>query len=493
MSPLSRSTGRIVSGSLIVGVGCTFVLPAAAQPAPALPSADHARVIQLEAELSTMQARQDELASTLKTMISKYAANPAPGVAFSVLGVPIRLYANVNLRYDYSVNSDLTDTLSDNIQANGLRMRVRLGVDLGAEGVLIGGVRFSTGENPNPTVPFLALGDAFRPASFGLDQAWFTVRPFAERERLQITLGRMKNPFWRGTTGTFRSELVWDDDVNPAGGAITAQFYKSSSIKVENTVAYYQVQELLDQRFAGLAGVTSGFGDQLRFLSKYVDGAVAIYSWRNLNAGLSVPAAAPKEGFVSPQLAAPAVLLGPGLQQTNSKVNFGPGGAIGFLDSSYHILNPTLQLHLPIKNDTAGDPDVFVLVDYAHNFLRKHPVDVQGNVPTGPGAADLHNAKSYTDGVGATLGARLGDQTYARSFHPLNVWVTYRKVETDATLATFADSDLGAGTGYSGFELGTSYRIVKFLQAQVSYFDFRGYPHEENHVQRLFLDLMGDF
>jgi hypothetical protein len=75
----------------------------------------------------------------------------------------------------------------------------------------------------------------------------------------------------------------------------------------------------------------------------------------------------------------------------------------------------------------------------------------------------------------------------------MNVWVTYRYVQSDAALATFTDSDLGAGTGYQGFALGANYRIFKNLMASTQYFDFMGYPLMENHVQRMFLDLMGDF
>ena len=96
-------------------------------------------------------------------------------------------------------------------------------------------------------------------------------------------------------------------------------------------------------------------------------------------------------------------------------------------------------------------------------------------------------------GFGVTVGTRLGDKAYKSSFHPMNVWVTYRYVQNDAVLSTFADSDLGAGSGYHGVAFGTNYRIFPNLMAIVQYFDFMGYPLMENHVQRLFFDLMGDF
>jgi hypothetical protein len=95
------------------------------------------------------------------------------------------------------------------------------------------------------------------------------------------------------------------------------------------------------------------------------------------------------------------------------------------------------------------------------------------------------------DGIRATVGARLG--SYKNNFHPLNVWVTYGYVQADATLATFADSDLGAGTGYNGVEAGINYRFYKNFMAQVSYFNFVGYPLNDQTINRLFLDVVGDF
>lgn len=469
-----------------------------------------AKEAELDRQQASLAAQQAQLKADAEAAKKSRAEEP-PGIALSLLGVPVRLFGNATLRYDYSVNSNLTESLTNGIQANWLLARIRFGAEFGDKGPVIGGFRLSSGETPNPTVPFVVLSDAFRPGAFGVDQAWATVRPFADRDRLQLTFGRMKNPFWRGSVGTVRTQLMWDDDVNPAGAALTAQFYKSpmgsAPFKIENTIGYMQITSLLDQSFVGLTGVVSGLGEQLRFLSKYVDGAVSYYEWINLNTGLSVPTAQPALGFVSAQTPTSAFLLSPGLQQTNSVVNYGPGGgaATGFLDPTYKTLNPTLQVHVPMKNEMAGDPDAYVLLDYAHNFLPNHVATAQGNLatpspatcasctPVQTSSTGPKSAPHYDDGFGVTLGTRLGDKTYKRAFHPMNIWVTYRYVQNDALLATFADSDLGAGTGYRGFALGTNYRIFENLAASVQYFDFMGYPLMENHVQRLFLDMMGDF
>jgi len=470
-----------------------------------------AKQAELDRQLTQVAAQQAVSDEAAAAVAKAKAAEPPPGVAVSLLGVPVRIFGNLTLRYDYSVNSNLTDTLSNSIQSNWLLTRIRFGAEFGDTGPVTGGIRISSGETPNPTVPFVTLSNAFRPAAFGVDQAWATARPLDDRDRLQLVIGRMKNPFWRGSVGTVRTQMIWDDDVNPAGAALTGQIYKSTTgpfpFTIEDTAAYMQIQSLLDTRFVGLTGTVGGYGDQLRFLSKYVDAAIAYYEWFNLNTGLSVPTSQAALGYVSTQTPTSAFLLLSGLQQTNTVVNYGAanGAATGFLDPTYKILNPTAQVHVPFKNAALGDPDAYVLLDYAHNFLPNHVLTAQGNLVS-PNAATCvsctavqtsgtgtRNATQYDNGVGVTLGARLGDKTYQRSLHPLNVWATYRYVQSDATLSTFADSDLGAGTGYQGFGLGTNYRIFKNLMASLQYFDFMGYPLMENHVQRLFIDLMGDF
>ena len=458
--------------------------------------------------LAAQQATRDEVAAAA---LKARESEPAPGVALSLGGVPVRIFGNLTLRYDYSTNSNLTDSLTNGIQANWLLTRIRFGAEFGDTGPVTGGIRVSSGESPNPTVPFVTLSNAFRPAAFGVDQAWAAVRPFHDRDRLQLVIGRMKNPFWRGSIGTVRTQMLWDDDVNPAGAALTGQIYKSTAgaypFVIEDTVAYMQIQSLLDDRFVGLTGVVSGVGDQLRFLSKYVDAAVTYYEWWNLNTGLSVPTSEAALGYVSAQHATPAFLLLPGLQATNTQVDFGPAGgrSAAFLDPTYKILNPTAQVHVPFKDGTLGDPDAYVIVDYAHNFLPNHVLTAQGNLqtpnpatctsctPVQTGTSQPRDATQLNNGVGLTLGTRVGDKTYKRWLHPANLWVTYRYVQSDAALATFADSDLGAGTGYYGVALGANYRIFRNLMASAQYFDFKGYPLMENRVQRMFLDLMGDF
>lgn len=402
------------------------------------------------------------------------APKPVPG-ATTVLGLPLRFSGALTLRYDYWHVSDLTDTLTKNTINNGLRQRIRFGVELAdpKTSMVIGGIRLSSGEVQNPGVPFIALGDTFRASSFNFDQAWIAIRPLDDRSRVSLILGRMPNQTWRGTAGTLRTEMIWDDDINPAGAALKVKILDLPGVQnlsIENLVAYYQVQETQDLRFVGLTGRTGLFEEQLKVASHFVTGAIAFYDWENLNNGLSSPGI--DVGAVSVQQPTNALLLAPGLSNGNSRYAYGPAAAMGLANDSFRILNPTLQVHVPFTSVKLGMPDAYVLGDYAYNF-------------------NAHSNHRF--GAGITLGARLGDYEPSSVLNPLNAWVTYRHVKSDATVAAFADSDLGNGTDYKGVEAGVSYRVIKHLMPAISYFDYYGFPLMTNHAQRLFLDVTGEF
>ena len=404
-------------------------------------------------------------------------APATPEGTMNPMGVPITFSASLLLRYDYWHNSDLTDQLIKDYAANSMRARVRFGVEFGDKknDLITATLRLSSGENPNPTIPVVPIGNAFRESSFGISHAFISVRPLNDRTRLSINFGRMVNPVWRGTPGTIRTEMIWDDDVNPAGisaKAVIIQLGKEAlDFKLENVAGYFQVNETIDTRFQGLTGNTSLIMDQIKASIKYATAAVAFYDWENINAGLSSPAVFYPDGR-SQQAPTDAFLLRPGLNNGNDRFAYGPQTALGYNKNAFRIINPTAQVHIPIESTKLGNPEVFFLFDYAYNFSAR---------------------KNSRAGAGGTLGARLGDYTEASALNPLNVWGTYRYVSSDTTLAAFADSDLGNGTGYQGAELGASYRLNKHLQTAVSYFNYYGFPRMENHADRLFLDVLGEF
>jgi len=399
-------------------------------------------------------------------------ASPAPAAGPSSVwaNLPIRLYANVNLRQDYQRPQDKADLLLDPNQNDGLVTRLRFGMEFkDAKATVSGGLRVSAGETPNPASPFMRLGDAFRPVTFGLDQFYVDVRPLKDKSRLYLTLGKMTLPFWRGDRGTARAEMTWDDDISPVGGVVNLDLYHKddNTVSLDNVGGYFIVEWFRQDRFAGLVGNTWMVADQLKLKVNRVTVAAGYYDWEHLNSGARAPSFVPGSGAVL-YPATSAFLLRPGPQRTNAEVEVG-GAAFEFVSDRFRIGEVTAQGSVPVGLPWLGRSEVFVLGQYAHNF----------SVP------------QEKNGWGATLGITGGD--LKRKLHPFTLWGTYRKVDADAALGTFADSDLGMGTDAKGFEISADYRVTKNFAPYVSYFNMDVAPLRSTTFNRLFFGVNWDF
>ncbi len=396
-------------------------------------------------------------------------AAPAPAMTASI---PIRYFANVLLRQDFTRTQDKPDLLLEGNNVDGLLTRLRFGMEFkDATATASGGLRVSAGETPNPASPFIRLGDAFRPVTFGLDQFYVNVRPFKNKERVYATFGKMPQPFWRGEKGVVRAEMSWDDDISPVGAALQTLLFKKETnghvVTLENTAGYFIVEWFQKARFSGLVGDTSLWADQLKLKIRRVTVAGSYYHWQNLNSGARAPSYVPGQS-ASLLPGQSAFLLRPGLQHTNATLDLG-SGVLVFRKNEFDIVEGSGQAAIPATFPLLGKLEVVLFGQYAHNFS----VDNESN------------------GVSVSLGLVGGAPN--RRLKPFSLHGTWRKVEADAALATFADSDLGAGTDVKGFEVTADYRIHKTLSLTASHFNFDGAPIRSTKIKRTFLAILWDF
>jgi hypothetical protein len=400
---------------------------------------------------------------------------PAPAASPEVrANLPIKFGASVTVRSDTIDVEDQTDLLLNDDRATAMRARIRLWAEYKEPDAPVnGGLRLSAGETPSPAGSFPLLGNALRPETFGLDQFWVSVRPFSDREVAAATVGKVPLPFWRGDRGTYRSQMVWDHDISPVGAVLTNTFYKKRKedreYHVANTLGFFVLEDLPEARFGGIVGKTTLVADQVRFHAPHVGLALAYYGYDNLNAGLRSPNFTPGQGaFLLP--GTNAFFMRPGFQLTNNRVNYGPG-AEGFVRDDFDIWNAIgeVDFALPFLRGL-GRPQVFLLADYAHN--SSVPDDGDGYYLT---------AGLYGGGWGGTR------------LHPWGVHFTWADVDADATVAAFANSDLGGGTNYKGWEVGASYRYTRNVLFSATYFNYDGHPNKDSFVKRLYLDVVWDF
>ena len=395
---------------------------------------------------------------------------PPPLVA---AGLPIKFGASLTIRNDTIDVADQTDLLLDD-QTSALRARFRLWLDYrDPSAVVNAGLRFGSAQNPNPTASFIRLGNAFRTESFGLDQFYLSVRPFKNREAVSLSAGKMPLPFWRGEKGPFRTQLLWDHDISPTGVAgkvaITLrQSEKAGSIRIENAGGYFVMEDVPAARFTGLSGKTFLIADQLHVQAPHLGVAVGYFGFENLNAGLRSPAFEPGAGaFLLPGTF--AFLARPGLQVTNSIVNYGPG-ARGYVEEHFRVVNALAQVDFPIHLKGLGRTQFFLLGDYSRNT----------------------SVSREATGYGLT-GGLYGGGWGGPKLHPYELHFTWADVDRDATLSVFANGDLGSGTDFKGWEAAANYRFTKNLLLAIFYFHYDGAPLKDSFVRRLFVDLTWDF
>jgi predicted porin len=116
-----------------------------------------------------------------------------------------------------------------------------------------------------------------------------------------------------------------------------------------------------------------------------------------------------------------------------------------------------------------GRSEIFTMGQFAHNF----------------------SVGSENDGYGVTLGITGGD--FKRKLHPFTLWGTYRLVEMDAALGTFADSDLGSGTDVKGWEVTVDYKVTRNFAPYFAYFHQKVIPFRTTSFNRWYMGVNWDF
>jgi hypothetical protein len=119
----------------------------------------------------------------------------------------VALDGDLRLRYE-SIRKDPGEDIERE------RYRARFGFSADLNDTLELGVRFATGEG-DPASTNLNFGESISFDEILIDRAYIG---WSASDRLQLTVGKMKNPFFRaGDTA-----LLWDSDVNPEG--VVAKF-----------------------------------------------------------------------------------------------------------------------------------------------------------------------------------------------------------------------------------------------------------------------------
>jgi hypothetical protein len=357
---------------------------------------------------------------------------------------------DIRLRYQYdlfadgnapeaafqSIGQNISNTQEDRQRE---RVRLRLGLNANVAGGVDAGVRITTGNTSDPVSTNQTLGNTANKYTLVLDRAYLKLRPIDD---LAVWGGRMPNPF-------FSTDLVWDDDLNFEGAAVSyapGALDPQREVKPFVTAGIFPLQEI--EANAGtrakdkwLYGAQAGLEWVPSTRARFKLGG-AYYVYRNI---AGVPNPALNDTFNNATAAQSR-------QKGNSLFNIDNDGNnttnLWALASDYRIGNMTLVA------DFADYYPIHIIgtLDWAHNF---------GFDRTDILARTGQNLEPQVDGYQVKLTVGHPTFTYVED-HEWQAFIGYRYLERDAVFDAFTDSDFHlGGTNAKGYFIGGSYALYK--------------------------------
>ncbi|RXZ66313.1 putative porin [Pelagerythrobacter rhizovicinus] len=320
--------------------------------------------------------------------------------------------------------------LNSTVDRERVSYRARLNFEARvADGIQVG-LRLASGDEPGAVSTNSTFGNYFDRNTLWVDRAFIDIEPL---QGAHLVAGRMSNPF-------YSTSLVWDADINPEGVALAVDRKLEMGLGLFATGGLFPLSEREiypdAYLYAGQLGASYDTGAAM-----FASTGIAYYLFDNVQS-LKNPA----DGSRVNDWSAPAYL-----RQGNSLFNMRTDGltTLAGLASEFELLAGTAELGY-----RAG-PLTFKLTG---EVVRNLALD----------RAEIVSLRGEEAGDGVTPGD-LGWHARFEAGHPvisnLGEWrvaAAYRRVETDAVMDIFTDSDFGlGGTDVEGYELEGSVGIHK--------------------------------
>lgn len=366
-------------------------------------------------------------------------------------------------------NANIDNTSEDR---DRFRVRARLGANIKVNDWLTGGIGFTTGKIDDPVSPNQTLNSKDSKFSFALDRAYLKAQPY---NWVAINGGRFANPF-------FSTDLVWDPDL--AFDGVAASFNPK-----------------LNDRF-GLFGTIGAFpledvqtSDTNKAKSKWLYGAQAGVEWKSANDssikfGAALYDYSNVEGTANTPLN-PSQYNGTVLsfrQKGNNTFDILKNGVascgLGTDNSGCGLASEFRELNLTGQIDLATFNPVHVILsgDYVRNFGfdQKKILARTGN---------LYKEENEGYQLKLTVGTPKVVNRY-----DWQVFAAYKRLEADAVLDAFTDSDFHlGGTDAKGWIAGASYGLDKNTWVTARWFSADEISGPPLSIDVLMVDLNAKF
>ena len=326
----------------------------------------------------------------------------------------ITLKGDVRLRGETINDDSKKNSQGEDYTRDRLRIRARLGAEGKVED-LKAGIRLSTG-GADPVSGNQTLGDGFTKKDIRLDLAYIDYSFLGESpQEIRAIGGKMEQPLI-----TMPDDLVWDQDLTPEGLAAKARFGNDFVTLLLNGEGLFIQERDAKKNATGLAGQAAVKFQFVPEVALTVGGTYLAY--QNIQ-GYDV------------------------IDWENKNNSYGNSTIPGSVSGT-------------TTNKAWADEFTPVMGFAQLDLWLGFPVAIFGQALTNP-KADT-NKNGYMGGV--TLGKAKNPKTF-------EVGYSYTKLEKDATLGMFTDSDRwGGGTDGEGSKFYGKYQIMKNLQACATFF-----------------------
>ncbi len=376
-----------------------------------------ATINQLKERLSKVEAGQKEVEVEVSKQKETVSAVKIPDWVSRV-----KLHGDFRYRHEYIDEEGKHDRTRH-------RIRVRLGLAAKVNDTADFHFRVASGsEDPVSTNQTLTGG--YTSKDIWIDRAYVDWHPaFANAggSKGHLLLGKMKNPFLPVKS----SSLIWDDDLNPEGGAITYQA-KLGNINPFISLGGTWIVERSDSADSGMVGGVIG---------------------------------------VKPTFGKVKITLGTGyFDYLHTK------GEASFVKKNKGFGNT-----LDANGNYVYDYNLWELFGEVGTKFRKIPVAIYGDY--------VYNTDSEDKGWLAGFKVGKCKKKYSWEFK-----YNYRDVEKDATVGAFSDSDfIGGGTDGKGHKLSAGFQLAKNWKLATTYFICTKPIHDSHDYNRLQVDLKFKF
>lgn len=239
-----------------------------------------------------------------------------------------------------------------------------------------------------------------------------------------------------------KTELIWDGDLSPAGGAFVWMHKANDKLAFLLTGMFQYIQERKDDNDTRMAGGQAGIKVKAAENSHFVVGG-GYFDYENLKGYLGV---------------------------------YDPEDFYGNTSAEAVFDGDTIDVY-------AWDYSLFeVFGEFGFKF-DKHALIFYGDY--------VNNTQADSLNTGWLVG---GTWKYGKGKGAFKLYATYREIEADAVLGVYTDSDfVGGGTDGKGYEISAGYTLLKNVALGVTYFGTKKRIEEEIDYKRLQFDLKFKF